>query len=421
MPLPSFNASVGGSAPPALQAWAVRSAVALGADAVRFRDSAPSPEARAAAESLRIPLMEGGGNAESVLRVPSLPSPPWLRRLLPPAEANLGSAAMEAAFAPWAGPGAESPVGLFAAALARYRVPMGFDHGVRLTQRLQAAAAEERIESARLAPADANDAEPASLDIPLFAEGPGVPFSALDPDGGWRLAMRRLREALLPAFLGTLLADDGETLRVLVSNRRREPLQAWAHWRVVRTDGFLLDEGGAPFAIPPRSSAEVGSLPLGGLIRHCSAGRILVWAGIESDSGERLFHRCVLLRPPRLLALQDPAIAVETEAVPGRSVKGLPAWRRSFRVLFPGHDDETETRRDGGHWFRVTLTAMAPALGVLLSAPGLSGLHFGDNDFELESEWPREILVRSERPLTAQAFRRALRVESLFDTYVEDR
>lgn len=413
MPLPAFTATVSGDVPPALQTWAVRSAVALGVEAIRFSAAAPSDEAREAASSLRMPLSTGQSpdSATGVVTTPSLPTSEYLRKLLPPAECNLTGRAMEGAFAPWAGPDAASPLDLFAGALRRFQVPAQFDHGVRLVEMAQAEDAARCVEEARLGAAEGERT------ISLLAAGSGVPFSVMDPDGGWRLAFHRLREALRPAIVAPRFDAADTTLHVFASNRRHEPLQAWAHWRIVRTDGMLLDEGGKAFSLEERASAEVGTVPLAGLLRQYSPYSVLGWTTLETDSGEILSRRATLFCPPRHLALADPSIAVEVEAVPARSAKGTPEWRHDFRMLFPGHDDEIETRRDGGHWFRVTLTALSPALWVVLSTPGLSGVHFGVNGFHLETESPWEILVRSERPLTLKSFRRALRVESLVDTY----
>ena len=364
--------------------------------------------------------LEGWGKIYRVLETPSLPSPEYLRAHLPPSECNLCSRAMEAAFAPWAGPGAESPLEFYTGALRRFRVPFGFEHAVRLMQFAQAEDAVRRLESARFP--EMPDAPEEPIDevfVPLLLPETGVPYSALDPDGGWRIACRRLREAMLPATVAARLEPEEATLRLWASNRRREPLSAWVHWRVVRTDGLLLDEGGERVTLEPRSGTEAASVALSGLCRQYAREQMLVWATLETDAGERLSRSRVAFCPPKHLALLDPEIAVEVEPVPARSAKGTPEWRRHFRMLFPGHGDETETRRDGGHWFRVTLTSLSPALWVVLSAPGLPGIHFGDNGFDLESESPYEVLVRSERPLTPKAFRAALRAESLFDTYVE--
>lgn len=415
MPQPTFLSFLHGDAPPALLTWAVRSSVALGVEAVRLSGKDPPAETYDAASSLRIPL-QIGTDADfdaSVVKTPSLPSSEYLRTLLPPAECNLTGRAMESVFAGWAGPDAASPLDLFAGALRRFRVPAWFDHGVRLIEMAQAEDAARCVEEARL---ESSDAE---RTIPLLVPGKGVPVSVMDPDGGWRLSFYRLREALRPAIVATRLDASGTTLHVFASNRRHEPLRAWAHWRIVRTDGILLDEGGGAFSLEARSSAEVGTVPLSGLLRQYSPHSVIAWTTLETDSGEVLSRRPTLFCPPKHLSLLDPSIAVEVEAVPARSAKGTPEWRHDFRMLFPGHDDESETRRDGGHWFRVTLTALSPALWVVLSAPGLSGLHFGSNGFPLESESPFEVLVRSEQPLTPKAFRSALRVESLFDTYVE--
>ena len=401
---------------PQRQNWALRSAVALGAGAVRFSGAAPDPEVDRLAESLRIPLLPGADPTAPPLALPAtLPSPAFCRRLVPPAECNLTSRAMEAAFAPPPDSGALDIPHMLATALGSFRMPTGFDNALRLLQIAQADAAERAAASLRM--------EGRAATISLAATPPGAPFATLDPDGGWRAAHYRLRHALAPAALAAEYLPADATLLVRAANRRREPLRARLRWRVARLDGLPLDEERTPVAVAPSSSAAVATIPLAGLLRQYPPHQMLVWLSLETEEATSftpLARGCALLCAPKHLALQDPAISVDVESVPARSAKGSPEWRRGFRLLFPGPEDESESQRDGGHWFRVTLTSLAPALWTWLETPGLDGVHPGDNFLHLESEMPVEILVRSERPLTLRAFRKALRVRSLFDTFVEE-
>ena len=393
--------------------WALRSAVALGAARVRFRGGEPAPETLRLADELRIPVADSGDGLPPPLDLPAAtPSPAYLRRRLPPGECNLASPAMEAAFDAWAGPEAPDAVALLASTLRSFRMPTGFDAALRLLQIAQAAAAERAAASLR--------AEGRAATVRVSASGSGVPFASLDPDGAWRPVHYRLREALAPAALCAEPLADSTSLLVRAANRRREPLRATLLWRVARLDGLLLDEGRAPADLAPESASELAVVPLAGLLRQYPPDHVVVWLALEGPSGGAPFARgCATLCPPRRLALQDPAISVECESVPARSAKGSPEWRRGFRLLFPGDQDERETQRDGGHWFRVTLTSLCPALWAWLETPGLDDVHFGENYVHLESDTPVEILARSARPLTLRSFRKAIVVRSLFDTFVE--
>ena len=404
---------VGAASTPERQDWALRSAVALGVAKVRFSGGDHAPETLRLAESLRVPVVASGDDAPPPLVVPAAaPSPAFLRRRLPPGECNLASPAMEDAFAAWAGPEAPDAVALLANALHSYRMPAGFDAALRLLQIAQAASAERAATALR--------AEGRAATIRVAAPGAGVPFASLDPDGGWRPLHYRLREALAPAALSATPMDESASLLVRAANRRREPLRATLLWRVARLDGLLLDEGRAPADLAPESASELAVIPLSGLLRQYPPNHVVVWLALEGGDGAApLARACATLCPPKRLALQDPAISVECESVPARSAKGSPEWRRGFRLLFPGDHDERETQRDGGHWFRVTLTALCPTLWAWLETPGLDGVHFGENFLHLESDTPVEILVRSERPLTLRTFRKAVAVRSLFDTFVE--
>ena len=404
------------AATPDRQVWALRSAVALGVGAVRLSGAAPHPETLRLAETLRVPVLSGANPVPPALALPAtLPSPAFCRRSIPPAECNLTSRAMEMAFAPPPGSDAPDIPHMLANALGSFRMPTGFDNALRLLQIAQAHVAERTAASLRM--------EGRAASVALAAAPESASFATLDPDGGWRAAHYRLRHALAPTALAAEYLPADATLLVRAANRRHEPLRARLRWRVARLDGLPLDEGRAPADIAPSSSAAVAAIPLAGLLRHYPPHQMLVWLALEEDESAAsppLARGCALLCAPKHLALQDPAISVDVESVPARSAKGSPEWRRGFRLLFPGAEDEIESQRDGGHWFRVTLTSIAPALWTWLETPGLDGVHPGDNFLHLESEMPVELLVRSERPLTLRAFRKALRVRSLFDTFVED-
>ena len=400
---------------PDRQAWALRSAVSLGAGAVRFAGTAPHPETLRLAETLRIPVVPDANPAPPPLALPAvLPSPAFCHRRIPPAECNLTSRAMEAAFAPPPDSNAPDIPHMLANALGSFRMPTGFDNALRLLQIAQAYAAERAAASLRM--------EGRAAAIDLVAAPAGAPFATLDPDGGWRAAHYRLRHALAPTTLAAKYLPADATLLVHAANRRREPLRARLRWRVARLDGLPLDEGRASAHLAPSAAAAVAAIPLAGLLRHYPPHQMLVWLSLETDEATAsppLARSCALLCAPKHLALQDPAISIDVESIPARSAKGSPEWRRGFRLLFPGAEDEIESQRDGGHWFRVTLTSIAPALWTWLETPGIDDIHPGDNFVHLESEMPVEILVRSGRPLPLRAFRKALRVRSLFDTFVE--
>lgn len=393
--------------------WALRSAVALGASSAAFSGATPSARLLRLAEALRMPVVTGDDDRGDVLAVPAaLPAPGYCRRRLPPTECNLTSPAVEALFAPWSEAETPDTVAPLAAALRQFRTPVGFDATLRLIQIAQAHAGERAARALR--------AEGRARAVRVAALGRDVPFATLDPDGGWRPLHYRLRHALAPAVIDAGPASGDGVLPVHVANRRREPLTGVLRWRIARLDGLLLDEGATRVAATPEGVAEAVPVPLSGILRHYPRGQIVVWLALEPpEGGPPLARDMALLAPPKALALQDPTLSVECESVQARSAKGTPEWRRGFRLLFPGDADESETQRDGGHWFRVTLTALSPALWAWLETPGLDGIHFGDNFLHLESETPVEILVRSERMLTLRAFRKALVARSLFDTCVE--
>jgi beta-mannosidase len=111
---------------------------------------------------------------------------------------------------------------------------------------------------------------------------------------------------------------------------------------------------------------------------------IIVWVDLWVR-GERHSSNLALFARPKHLELADPRIGVTTKDL-----------------------------KDGA--FVVTLTARKPALWTWLELDQADA-HCSDNFIHLMPGQPRSVIVTPARPLTLARLKKALRVQSLFNTY----
>ncbi len=110
---------------------------------------------------------------------------------------------------------------------------------------------------------------------------------------------------------------------------------------------------------------------------------LLLWLKLDIGD-ETVSENLVTLVYPRELELLDPQLKADVEEQAGR--------------------------------FKVTVTAVHPALWTWLSFDGFDG-RCSDNFVHVRSDEPVEIIVRPAAPMTREAFVKAMRVRSLYDTY----
>ena len=127
----------------------------------------------------------------------------------------------------------------------------------------------------------------------------------------------------------------------------------------------------------------------GGDEKHICAGPrdLLVWLVAQDEQGSQVSWNLVTFCRPKHLELQPPKIRID-----------IRPW-----------DDNS---------YAVTLTARHPALWVWLSLEGVEA-KYDDNFICIEPERPVRIRVTPDTRLKLEAFRHALQVSSIRDTYQE--
>ncbi len=264
-----------------------------------------------------------------------------------------------------------------------YRLPTGFENTIWLSQIQQGMAIKYAVEHWRRNRPRCMGA----LYWQLNDCWPVASWSSLDYAGRWKALHYLARRFYAPLLIsGVEHVADG-TVEVHLASDHLRPCRGDVQWRVTQVDGTLLREGSKKFNLPAGSSAVQTTLRLNDLLQKHGPRDLLVWLVAVDEQGAATSSNLVLFGRPKQLELLAPKIRVDVRP-----------W-----------DDNS---------YAVTLTAKHPALWVWLTLEGMEA-KYDDNFLCLEAERPVRIRVTPATRMKLEAFRQALHVASLRDTYQE--
>jgi beta-mannosidase len=222
---------------------------------------------------------------------------------------------------------------------------------------------------------------------------PCTSWSSVDYFGRWKALQYLAKRFYAPVLVSGVEDSKKGTVDLFVTSDRlwRDdhlyPLthnrEALLTWKVTTVSGTKLGQGFCEIDIPKPKSFKAGTVALQEFLKAHSANDLLVWLDLCMN-GKTVSDNLVTLVYPRELELLDPRLKA---AVTGQ----------------------------GGD-FKVKLTAEHPALWTWLSFDGLDA-RCSDNFVHVPPDAPVEIVVHPAKPTTREAFVKALRVRSLYDTY----
>jgi len=215
---------------------------------------------------------------------------------------------------------------------------------------------------------------------------PVASWSSLDSAGRWKALHYLARRFFAPLLVSAV--EDAATGRVdvhVTSDRMAAAAGAVA-WRLTDLGGKSLASGRQRVTAAPRANTPVATLELGRFIEKRTPRDLLLW--IELFAGrERVSENLALFARPKHLELRPPRISAAV-------------------------------RPAGDGAFAVTLKSRTPALWAWVEIEGIEA-RYSDNFVHLPAGRPVAIIVTPARKTAPAAFRRALCVRSLVDTYAE--
>jgi len=185
-----------------------------------------------------------------------------------------------------------------------------------------------------------------------------------------------LARAYAPVSLSGLA--DGDTAKLWVASDLLRAAKGTLNWRFLKLDGTVVSQGSSSVSL----AAGCSSVPV--VSRPGGASDLLFWAELHVP-GQPVSTTVLSFVRPKELALQDPQILASV--------------------------------RPAGSEFLVTLSCEKPALWAWVDLGGVDA-DYSDNFVDLRKGAPVTIRVRPWAGCSLGQFRKALRVRSLFDTYL---
>jgi beta-mannosidase len=212
---------------------------------------------------------------------------------------------------------------------------------------------------------------------------PGSSWSSVDYFGRWKALQYAAKRFYSPVLVSGVADAKSGKVDLYVTSDRVDDCHGKLRWRLTTVAGEKIKSGSDNVAIPNNKSEVVKSLELQDELSKHGTNNVLLWLNLDID-GKAASENLVMFAYPKELPLMDPAL---TSSV---------------------------SEKNGD--FTVKIKAKHPALWVWLELADTDA-RFSDNFVHLNGGSTTEITAHLEKPMTREAFQKALRVRSLFDTY----
>jgi beta-mannosidase len=267
--------------------------------------------------------------------------------------------------------------------LSWYRMPTGWENTVWLSQLQQGMSVKYAVEHWRRNMPRCMGATYWQLNDCW----PVASWASLDYAGNWKALHHMARRFFAPLLVSILEKPEAGLAELHVTNDLRDAFKGRLDWRVTLLDGTDVRAGSKAVKAGAVSSACANVVKIGDLIAKHGAENLVVWASLHDSQGARVSWNVATLVRPKQMPLPQPKIKVDAKA-----------W------------DENS--------FAVTLSSKAPVLWVWLALKNADS-EFDDNFICLEPGVPARIRVTPKKRMTLAAFKTALVVKSVWDTYQE--
>ena len=261
-----------------------------------------------------------------------------------------------------------------------FRLPGSFDATLWLSQILQAMAMKYAVEHWRRS-------MPRGMGTLYWQINdcwPVASWSSIDYHGRWKALHFMARRFYQPVLVSGLEDAAAGTIALHVTNDLREAVTGKLTWLATDAAGRRMASGARSVTAGPLGDTAVGVISLATVIGKKGAHDVLVWLDFKPDAGDTC-DNLVLFARPKHLELLNPKIKV--------AVRDL---------------------KDGS--FEVTLNAVAPALWTWIELEG-EEMRVSDNFVHLSAGRPGKMILTPARSLTLSAVRKAIKVQSLVDTF----
>ena len=262
--------------------------------------------------------------------------------------------------------------------LSWFRLPVGFDNTLWLSQILQGMAIKYAVEHWRRRMPQGMG----TLYWQLNDCWPVASWSSIDYFHRWKALHYMAARFFAPLLVSAVEDPAGKTCELWVTSDLAQPTDGRLAWSLTDLAGRSLASGQQDVTIAPDRSRRVTTLKLAEAVDRVGAHGVLLWMELVVD-GRRVSDNLATFVRPKHLDLQDPGLTV-------RSRKA----------------------KDGS--FTATVRAKRPALWVWLEAD--VPVRYSDAFFHLAAGESRQVRIS---PETGGATPSRVLARSLMDTYLE--
>jgi beta-mannosidase len=264
-----------------------------------------------------------------------------------------------------------------------YRLPVGFENTVWLSQIQQGLAIKYAVEHWRRNMHRCMG----SLYWQLNDCWPVASWASIDSLDRWKALHFMAKKFYAPVLVSGLEKPESGTVEVHISSDLQKAVTGTLLCKVTRVDGSVLDKSEQMVKIPANGCRKVVTLRLRKFIDKYTERDVVVWLYLLDSNGEEISRNFVSFCRPKYMKLEEPEIKV------------------------------TVRKHESGA-FSVGLKAKRPALWAWLELDGYDA-QFEDNFICLEPGRKISLLVSASSIKTITEFKKVLKVRSLKDTYKE--
>jgi len=262
-----------------------------------------------------------------------------------------------------------------------YRMPVGFENALWLSQIQQGMAIKYAVEHWRRNRPRCMGA----LYWQLNDCWPVASWASIDYSGRWKALHYLARRFFAPLLVSGVENPEAGSVEIHVSNDQLKPYTGRVTWRVMRVDGQIVRDGSCPVTVAANSASRQMTIELADLIADYGVRDLIVWIAMIDAEGASVSWNVVTFCRPKHIELQQPNLKVE-----------IRAW-----------DDNS---------YAVTLSAKAPVLWLWFSLKDVEA-KYDDNFVCVEPGRPMRIRVTPMARMKLDDFRRKLVLRSIWDTY----
>jgi beta-mannosidase len=214
---------------------------------------------------------------------------------------------------------------------------------------------------------------------------PVASWASIDYHGRWKALQYMARHFFAPALVSGLEDPARGTVEVHVTSDGRTAKPGKVEWVLTDAGGKTLKRGTLPTTVPVRKNIRVATLAFDQELKQFGPRQLLLWLELTVE-GAVVSTNLVTFSRPKHLTLKEPGLQATVKA----GTNGT---------------------------FRVTLKTRHPALWTWLEL-GDAEARWSDSFFHLRPGVAVTIEATPAKPLTLAAFRRQLKVKSLWDTSI---